>query len=130
MSLVVLFAALGGAIDGRHSGDGLGWVFAITFVLVCVGVALVVHLEDLGAVAILPPLAFLVGALACAAFRPSVAGVPFASQLRNEMLIAMLLGAPALFVAEGLTLFTTGFRGMRHRAIVKARLARSQARRR
>jgi hypothetical protein len=117
VSLVVLVAALAGAYDGHRAGNGLGWVFGITFVVCCVAAALVAHTEDMGAVAILPPLAFLVGAFACAAFRPSVAGVSFTSQLRNELLIAMLIGAPSLFLAEALTLVTTGLRGLRVRTL-------------
>jgi hypothetical protein len=123
VSLVVLFAAVAGAIDGHRAGNGLGLVFGVVFVLGCLVAALVAHTEDMGAIAILPPLAFVVGALACAAFRPSVVGVPFASQMRNEVLIAMLLGAPALFVAEAVTLVTTGLRGLRYRAIRRARSA-------
>jgi hypothetical protein len=121
VALVVLVAALAGAYDGHRSGDGLGWIFGVTFVACCVAAALVAHSEDMGAVAILPPMAFLVGALACAAFRPSVAGVPFASQMRNELLIAMLIGAPSLFIAETLTLVTTALRGMRHRTLQRTR---------
>lgn len=118
VALVVLFAALAGAVDGHRSGDGLGWIFGVTFVICCVVAALIAHTEDMGAVAILPPLAYLVGVLACAAFRPNINGL---SALRTELLIAMLLGAPALFVAEALTLLTTGLRGMRTRAIARAR---------
>ncbi|MDX6228547.1 MAG: hypothetical protein QOI76_1937 [Frankiales bacterium] len=121
VSLVVLVAAITGALDGHRAGNGLGWVFGVTFVLCCVGAALVAHTEDMGAVAILPPLAFVVGALACAAFRPSVVGVSFTAQIRNEVLIAMLIGAPSLFVAEALTLVTTGLRGMRAHVVARSR---------
>lgn len=121
VSLVVLFAAIAGAYDGHRAGNGLGLVFGVVFVLGCLAAALVAHTEDMGAIAILPPLAYVVGALACAAFRPSVLGVPFTSQLRNELLIAMLLGAPALFVAEAVTLVTTGLRGLRYQALRRAR---------
>lgn len=119
--IVVLVAAVAGAIDGHRAGEGMGWIFGIAFVLCCVAVALAAHTEDMAAVAILPPLAFVVGAIACAVFRPSVAGVPFSSQLRNELLIAMLIGAPSLFVAEALTLVTTGVRGARARVIARTR---------
>lgn len=121
VSLVVLMAAIAGAIDGHRSGNGLGLVFGITFVICCVVAALVAHTEDMGAIAILPPLAFVVGAFACAAFRPSVSGVSFTAQVRNEVLIAMLIGAPSLFVAEALTLVTTGLRGMRAKVVSRAR---------
>jgi hypothetical protein len=121
VSLVLFFAAVSGAIDGHRSGNGLSWVFGITFVLCCVAAALVAHTEDMGAIAILPPLAFLVGALACAAFRPSVSGVSFTAQVRTEVLIAMLIGAPSLFIAEALTLITTGLRGMRAKVIARSR---------
>ena len=60
VSLVVLVAALAGAYDGHRSGNGLGWVFGVTFVACCLAVALTAHSEDMGAVAILPPLAFMV----------------------------------------------------------------------
>ncbi|MDX6221360.1 MAG: hypothetical protein QOD91_414 [Frankiales bacterium] len=119
VSLVVLVAAIAGAFDGHRAGNGLGWVFGITFVLCCLAAALLAHTEDMGAVAILPPLAFVVGALACAAFRPSVAGVSFTAQLRTEVLIAMLIGAPSLFVAEAMTLLTTGLRGMRAHEVAR-----------
>jgi uncharacterized membrane protein YesL len=115
----VLVAAITGAFDGHRAGNGLGWVFGVTFVVCCVGAALLAHTEDMGAVAILPPLAFVVGALACAAFRPSVAGVSFTAQVRNEVLIAMLIGAPSLFVAEVLTLVATGLRGMRAHVVAR-----------
>jgi hypothetical protein len=121
VSLVLFFAAVTGAIDGHRSGNGLGWVFGVTFVLCCVAAALAAHTEDMGAVAILPPLAFLVGAFACAAFRPSVSGVSFTAQVRNEVLIALLIGAPSLFVAEALTLLTTGLRGMRAKVVSRSR---------
>jgi hypothetical protein len=121
VSLVLFFAAVAGAFDGHRSGNGLGWVFGITFVLCCVAAALVGHTEDMGAIAILPPLAFVVGAIACAVFRPSVVGVSFTSQLRNEVLIAMLIGAPSLFVAEALTLVTTGLRGARAKVVARSR---------
>lgn len=121
--VVVIASAVAGAVDGHRAGDGMGWIFGIAFVLCCVAVALAAHTEDMAAVAILPPLAFVVGAIACAAFRPSVAGVPFTAQLRNEVLIAMLIGAPALFVAEALTLVTTGVRGARARVIARSRRA-------
>ena len=120
-SLVVLVAAIAGAFDGHRAGNGLSWVFGISFVLCCVVAASVAHTEDLGAVAILPPLAFLVGAFACAAFRPSVAGVSFLSQVRTEVLIAMLIGAPSLFIAEALTLVATGLRGMRAKVLARQR---------
>jgi hypothetical protein len=121
VSLVLFFAAVSGAIDGHRSGNGLSWVFGITFVLCCVAAALVGHTEDMGAIAILPPLAFVVGAVACAVFRPSVSGVSFTAQVRNEVLIAMLIGAPSLFIAEALTLVTTGLRGMRAKVVARSR---------
>jgi len=117
VSLVVFVAALAGAYDGHRSGNGLSWIFGITFVACCLAAALTAHSEDMGAVAILPPLAFVVGALACALFRPSVAGVSLTHQIANELLIAMLLGAPSLFIAEALTLVTTALRGMRHKTL-------------
>ena len=119
VSVVVLIAAIAGAVDGHRAGNGLGLIFGIAFVLCCVAVALVAHTEDMGAVAILPPLAFVVGALACAAFRPSVAGVSFTTQVRTEVLIAMLIGAPSLFIAEALTLVATALRGMRSRLVTR-----------
>jgi hypothetical protein len=123
VALVLVVAAIAGAIDGQRSGDGLGWIFGVTFVICCVAAALMAHPEDMGAVAILPPLAFLVGAFACAAFRPGVADVSFTHKVVNELLIALLIGAPSLFVAEAFTLVTTGLRGLRHRALARARRA-------
>jgi hypothetical protein len=116
--------AVAAAIDGHRSGNGLSWFFAVMFALACVAAALYVHSEDLATVAILPPLVFLVAAFVCAAFRPPDTGMPFVDQLRNEFLIAMLLGAPGLFLAEALTLAATGLRGARLRAIRRERLHR------
>ena len=117
VALVLGLTAIAAAIDGHRSGNGLSWFFGAIFVIACVSAALTAHAEDMGAVAILPPLAYVLGALVCAFFRPSVTGVGFVHQIANELLIAMLLGAPALFVAEALTLVTTALRGMRHKTL-------------
>jgi hypothetical protein len=117
VSLVLLLTALAAAYDGHRSGNGLSWVFGAIFVVACLAAALTAHSEDMGAVAILPPLAFVLGALVCAFFRPAAVGVGFTHQIANELLIAMLLGAPSLFIAEAFTLITTALRGMRHKTL-------------
>ena len=117
VSLVLLLTAIAAAYDGHRSGNGLSWVFGVIFVASCLTAALAAHSEDMGAVAILPPLAFVLGALVCAFFRPAVTGVGFTHQIANELLIAMLLGAPSLFIAEAFTLVATALRGMRHKTL-------------
>lgn len=117
VSLVLFLTAVAAAYDGHRSGNGLSWVFGTVFIASCLAAALTAHSEDMGAVAILPPLAFVLGALVCAFFRPAVTGVGFTHQIANELLIAMLLGAPSLFIAEAFTLVATALRGMRHKTL-------------
>jgi len=107
--LVVLLGGSGAAYDVVR-GSGLGLGFAVGFVAGCALSGLLIHREDLTAAVVLPPLVYVVLAVAgSAADRGSGAG-GFLSDQALALLDAVVLGAPVLV---GGTLAAAALAGLR-----------------
>lgn len=99
--LVTLLGGLAGAVD-LVTGQGLGLIFAIGFVLGCTLAALAVHSEDLRAMAVMPPLLYVALTLVGGAIEPRSATAGFLERQAVELASALVFNAPVLFVATGL----------------------------
>ena len=93
--LVLLLGGAGAAYD-VVLGAGLGLGFAVGFITGCALAALLVHREDLIAAIVLPPLAYVVLAVAGNAADGAGAASGFLSDQALALLDAVVLGAPVL----------------------------------
>jgi hypothetical protein len=87
--------------------DGLGWVFSIPFILVCVYCAAEVSKTSLRSAIVMPPLAILAVAAVNPIFAQNIAG------LRGwtvKTLTALTTLAPTLMIATGLAAAIVGYR--------------------
>ena len=101
--LALLLGLAGGAVDVL-TGPGLREVFAVSFVTGCALAALTVHREDLVAAVVMPPLVYVVLALAAGAVERTAASGSFLTRQAIELVNALVLGAPVLMAATGLAL--------------------------
>lgn len=97
-SLVALAAGLGGLGYDLASGNGLRVAFAVAFLAGCVLAALLVHREDLFAVVVMPPLAYLVLSVTAAVLQRAGSG-SLLTQQAIGVVNAVVLGAPVLLSA-------------------------------
>lgn len=82
---------------------GMGWIFDVSFVLICVGAALAVRPRDLFVTGVLPPLLMLASVVGVAlADRPAVADA--SDGLVQAVVSGLAHHAGALFVGYALTL--------------------------
>lgn len=98
VALALLLGLLGGAVDVL-TGSGLREVFAVSFVGGCLLAAATVHREDLVAAVVMPPLVYVVLALAAGAVERTVGSGSFLTQQVLELANALVLGAPVLMAA-------------------------------
>lgn len=99
VALALLAGLLGGTVDVL-TGPGLREVFAVAFVSGCLAAAALVHREDLVASVVMPPLAYVVLAMAAGAVERTVGGNgSFLTQQVLELANALVLGAPVLVAA-------------------------------
>ena len=93
--LVLLLGGAGAAYD-VVLGSGLGLVFGICFVVGCALAALLVHRTDLKAAVVLPPLVYVVLAVAGNAADGASDTGGFLADQALALLNAVVLGAPTL----------------------------------
>ena len=98
VAVALLLGLLGGAVDVL-TGSGLREVFAVSFVSGCLVAALMVHREDLLATVVMPPLVYVVLALAAGAVERTMGTGSFLTQQALELANALVLGAPVLAAA-------------------------------
>ena len=113
---VVLVLLLGGAGATYDVvlGSGLGLVFGTCFVVGCALAALLVHRRDLKAAVVLPPLVYVVLAVAGNAADGASDAGGFLSDQALALLNAVVLGAPVLVggtLAAALLAALRGFAG-------------------
>ncbi len=100
---LALGAGVGGGAADVITGPGLRAVFAVAFVTGCVLAAAFVRRRGLVAAVAMPPLVYVVVALAAAALQAANGEGPSSWFLRQvfEMVTALMLGAPVMLVATG-----------------------------
>ena len=103
VGLALLLGVLGGAVDVL-TGPGLREVFAVSFVIGCVLAALTVHREDLLAAVVMPPLVYVALVLLGGMVERAASSGSFLVQQAIELVNALVLGAPVLLLATGLSL--------------------------
>ena len=101
--LALLLGLAGGAFD-LLTGSGLREVFAVAFVTGCLAAALAVHREDLFATVVMPPLLYLVLALAGVLVDRTGGAGSFLMRQAVELVNALVLGAPVLMAGFGAAL--------------------------
>ena len=94
--IVALLLALVGAAVDLGTGSGLREVFAVGFVSGCLLAAAAVHREDLKAAVVMPPLVYVVVALAAGAVESTSASGSFLMQQAVGLANTVVLGAPVL----------------------------------
>jgi hypothetical protein len=112
--LVLLLGCVAGAID-LVTGQGLGLVFGIGFVLGCTLAALAVHSEDLRAMAVMPPLLYVALTLLGGVVEPRSETSGFLERQAVELASALVFNAPVLFVGTGLAVVVVGARWLGER---------------
>lgn len=99
VAVALLLGIAGGTFDVL-TGSGLREVFAVSFVSGCLLATLLVHREDLVAAVVMPPLVYVVLALAAGAVEKTTGGSGgFLTQQVLELANALVLGAPVLAAA-------------------------------
>lgn len=88
-----------GAIIDVSTGDGLRVVFGTLFIIGCLISAAAVHVEDLMAAVIMPPLAYLLAAFVGSALDKSSLTGGWFRQQSVEMASNLVLDAPVLIIA-------------------------------
>lgn len=109
VATALLLGLAGGTFD-VVTGPGLRGVFAVAFVVGCALAALLVHLEDLFAAVVMPPLVYVVLAFIGAAVERRAGAGSFLTQQAIEMAGSLVLGAPVLLAATGVALLIAAVR--------------------
>ena len=112
----------GGILDIVVS-PGLGLGFALAFVAGCLLAVLLVHREDLLAIVLMPPLLYLALVLVSTAVVPVQGNGGEANQLLVELVNAVVVSAPVMFLATGGAFLVAFLRGWRRRS-ARRRLTR------
>lgn len=120
VALALSLGLLGGLYDVL-TGPGLRAVFAACFVLGCGLAALTVHREDLRAAVIMPPLVYLVLALAGGAVERTAGPGSFVTRQALELVNALVVNAPVLLSATALALLVAVVRAVTGRARADSR---------
>jgi hypothetical protein len=126
--VVLIFSIVGTAADIAVFGS-LSWIFAVLFVLSCLAATLRSHIDDLVAVAIMPPLVYALITVGVGILHPASSGS--GGGLKAEIINVgseLILRAPSLLVAEVLVIITAVVRA--RRATVARRQRASAANRR
>lgn len=113
--LVVLLGGAGAAYD-VVTGSGLGLGFAVGFVAGCALSALLIHREDLKAAVVLPPLVYVVLAVAGSAVETGGGAGGFLSDQALALLNAVVLGAPVLVGGTLAAAVLAGLRALARRS--------------
>lgn len=118
VTLALALGLVGGFIDVM-TGPGLRTVFAICFIAGCALAALKVHREDLVAAIVMPPLVYAAIALLAGAFSRTTGAGSVLTQQALELATSLVLGAPVLLTATGLSFAIAVARGVtgRRRAV-------------
>lgn len=93
--LTLLLGVLAGGVDVL-TGQGLGVVFAVTFLCACLLCAVSVHREDLLAVVVMPPLAYAALVLIAGLAERGSSGGSLLLHQAIELFNGLVLGAPVL----------------------------------
>ena len=112
--VTLLLGGAGAAVD-LVTGNGLRAVFAACFVVAAALTAALVHREDLRAAVVMPPLLYVVLAVAGGTVDPQGATGSFASRQALGLLNAVVLGAPVLVGATAVALLVVLARAARRR---------------
>lgn len=118
--LLTLAIGLGGALADLLTGPGLRLGFAACFIGGCALSALLVRRRDLGVAVVMPPLVYVVIALVTGSAQGSSASGSFLVRQVLGLFTALVLQAPALLVATGLSLVVALARGLGRRPPVTA----------
>lgn len=110
---IALALGVAGAVVDVNTGRGLRTAFALCFIVGSALAALLVHREDLKASVIMPPLTYCVLALIGAAIGHTEAAGSFVKTQGLELVSALVLGAPVLYIATGLALVIAAIRARR-----------------
>ena len=100
--LILLVGLAGGTFD-MLTGDGPRVVAAVSFIVGCALATLLVHREDLKAVVVLPPLLFVALLFASGIARLATGSRTKFTHTVLETVSAVVLDAPVLMIATGLT---------------------------
>jgi hypothetical protein len=127
-TLVVLIFSIVGAVADVAVFGSLGWIFGVLFVLSCTASTLRSHVDDLLAVAIMPPLIYALITVGVGVLHPSAStGGGMKSDVINVG-SELILRAPSLLVAEVLVILIAVIRG-RRATVARRERARAAARR-
>ena len=113
-TLVVLIFSIVGALADIAVFGSLSWIFGVLFVLSCFASTLRSHIDDLIAVAIMPPLVYALITVGVGILHPSSSDS--SGGLKTEIINAgseLILRAPSLLVAEVLVILTALVRARR-----------------
>lgn len=112
VAIALTLGVIGAVID-INTGRGLRNVFGVCFIAGSALAALLVHREDLKASVIMPPLTYCVLALVGAGLgQTEVAGSVVKTQ-GLELVSALVIGAPVLYLATGIALVIAAVRARR-----------------
>jgi len=109
VTIALAMGFVGAAID-VSTGRGLRTVFAVCFIAGSALAALLAHREDLKATVIMPPLTYCVLALIGAGLGRTEAAGSFVKTQALELVSALILGAPVLYIATGSALVIAAIR--------------------
>ncbi|MCW2545449.1 MAG: hypothetical protein JWM40_3001 [Frankiales bacterium] len=109
VAIALTLGVIGALID-INTGRGLRTVFALCFIVGSALAALLVHREDLKASVIMPPLTYCVLALIGAGIGHTEAAGSLIKTQGLELVSALVIGAPVLYIATGLALVIAAVR--------------------
>lgn len=112
---MALGAGLAGGLYDVLTGPGLRLAFAASFVVGCAVAALLVRTRDLVVAVVMPPLVYVVVALVANAVSGSPAVGSWVVRQALDLFTALVLEAPTLLVATGLSLAIAVARGLGRR---------------
>jgi hypothetical protein len=109
VAIALTLGVIGALID-INTGRGLRTVFGLCFIAGSALAAMLVHREDLKASVIMPPLTYCVLALIGAGIGHTGAAGSFVKTQGLELVSALVIGAPVLYIATGLALVIAAIR--------------------
>ncbi|MCU1587087.1 MAG: hypothetical protein JWN31_580 [Frankiales bacterium] len=113
VAIALTLGVIGALID-INTGRGLRTTFGLSFIVGSALAALLVHREDLKASVIMPPLTYCVLALIGAGLGQTEVAGSFVKTQGLELVSALVIGAPVLYIATGLALVIAAVRARRN----------------